>query len=280
MEETLMGSSMREIGRNVQKLQRENKKLERYLKNIGTSSDTEEFRNNLRTEIHSMTALVKSLLSSIQDLKSQDSHHTSIKIQRLEQQFLDQYTTLSSLTKSIKSKLELHTPFQTRSSQSNNSMTNPFISDVSKTGGYDLANVSINNETIEYENHPNMPPEEHEQPVQTQAFIPQFDAHLDELEDREEAIHQMADDLTVLNSMYQDLHGLVNEQGEQIEVLSSNVEHAKDDVQSGAVHLDKAASHQRKYRKKMCIMLLILLIMGAVLTGVIYFTSDSGKTKH
>eukprot|EP01083_Nonionella_stella_P098087 275733_1 len=246
MEETLMGSSMKEIGRNVQKLQRENKKLERYLKNIGTSSDTEEFRNNLRTEIHSMTALVKSLLSSIQDLKSQDSTHSSLKIQRLEQQFLAQYTTLSSLTKSIKTKLESNKPFQTRCSHSHDSMNNPFASDVSKTGGYDLANVSINNETIEYENHAMMPPEEQEQPVQQQAFIPQFDAHLEELEDREEAIHQMADDLTVLNSMYQDLHGLVNEQGEQIEVLSSNVEHAKDNVQSGAIHLDKASSSKNE----------------------------------
>merc|ERR1712204_95348 len=118
----------------------------------------------------------------------------------------------------------------------------------------------------EYENHPSMPPEEDETAfsTQAQAFIPQFDEHLNELEDREEAIHQMVDDLGELNSMYKDLHVLVNEQGDAIEVLSSNVEQAKDDVLSGVQHLDKAASHQRGYRKKMCIIMMIVLAMAAV----------------
>eukprot|EP01084_Bolivina_argentea_P248898 416439_1 len=261
MNETLIGSSIKDIGKNIQKLSRENKKLARYLKSIGTTSDTAEFRNNLRTEIHATTALVKSLLSSIQDLKqSEDSHNTSIKLQRLEQQFLDKYTKLSSLTKSIKTKLESTQPYQPNN-KTNKIETNPFLSNQSEIGGYDLSHVKMNNESIEYENHPPIPKEEQEISLQqSQAFIPQFDSHLDELENREEAIHQMVDDLTELNSMYKDLHGLVYEQGEQIEVLSSNVEHAKDEVKSGVVHLDKAASHQRKYRKKMCIILMIIYI--------------------
>merc|ERR1711920_374845 len=125
-----------------------------------------------------------------------------------------------------------------------------------------------------------MPPEEDEAMLsQSQAFIPQFDGHLNELEDREEAIHQMVDDLSELNSMYKDLHCLVNEQGENIEILHSNVESAKDDVLSGVQHLDSAASHQRGYRKKMCVMLMIVLIMAAVLTVAIFYTSSGGK-KH
>merc|ERR1719461_2681354 len=95
--------------------------------------------------------------------------------------------------------------------------------------------------------------EEDEAPLQqSQAFIPQFDSHLEELEQREEQIHQIVDDLGELHGMHQDLHALVHEQGEQIEVLSSNVQEAKENVQSGVVHLDKAASHQRAYRKRMC----------------------------
>jgi len=279
MNETLMGTSIKDVGKNVQKLSRENKKLERFLKNIGTSSDTEEFRINLRNEIHETTSLVKQLLSSIQDLKSQDTNNTSIKLQRLEKQFLEQYTKLSSLTKTIKNRLESNKPYQTNQS-SQQSVTNPFLNNQSEIGGgYDLANINMDNmEDIEYENHPKMPAEEKEVGMQqSQAFIPQFDGHLEELEDREEAIHQMVDDLTELNSMYKDLHGLVNEQGEQIEVLSSNVEHAKEEVKSGVVHLDKAASHQRKYRKKMCIILMIVLAMAAVLTVTIYYTSGGGK---
>lgn len=274
-----MGTSIKDVGRKIQKLSRDNKKLDRHLKTIGTSSDTAEFRINLRSEIHETTSLVKQLLSSIQDLKSQDSGTTSIKLQRLEKQFLEQYTKLSSLTKSIKNRLESTKPMTSNNHNNINSATNPFLSG-SHGGGYDLSNINMKASNIEYENHPSMPPEEEEVAVQQkQAFIPQFDGHLEELEDREEAIHQMVEDLTELNSMYKDLHGLVNEQGAQIEVLSSNVEHAKDEVKAGTGHLDVAASHQRKYRKKMCIILMIVLAMAAVLTVTIYYTS-SGGNKH
>ena len=208
MNENLMGTSIKDIGRNIQKLSRDNKKLDRYLKNIGTSSDTEQFRINLRSEIHETTSVVKQLLSSIQDLKSQDSMDTSIKLQRLEQNFLSEYTKLSNSTKSIKYKLESTQPHQT---QRRKSSSNPSIS---QKGGYDLSNIHMNDMGVEYENHPAIPPEEDEPPMsQSQAFIPQFDGHLNELENREEAIHQMVDDLSELNSMYKDLHCLVNEQG-------------------------------------------------------------------
>ena len=66
---------------------------------------------------------------------------------------------------------------------------------------------------------------------------------------------------------------------ENIEVLASNVEAAKDDIESGVVHLDSAARHQRKYRKKMCIMMMILLVMAVLLTLAIYLTSSGGKKK-
>ena len=218
MNETLMGTSIKDVGRNIQQLSRDNKKLERYINSIGTSSDTEQFRIKVKDEIHETTTLVKSLKSNIEDLKSVDN---SNKLQRLEKQFLEHYTKLSQIVQTIKNRLE-----STKSSSANknnlnkvkfgassNNDTNPFLSNTNMTGGYDLEHVDPDN-MEQYENHPDMPAEEEEQALsQKQSFIPQFDAHLDELEDREEAIHQMVDDLSELNSMYKDLHGLVNEQG-------------------------------------------------------------------
>lgn len=270
MNDTLLGSSMQEVGSNVQRLSGDIRKLEGYLNTIGTPSDTEEYRIKIRKDVHRTTALVKSLLSSIQDLKSQDSNSGSIKLQRLEQQFLGQYSKLSQVTKSIKSKLESSSPVR-----------NDPGSESPKKGGYDLSNVQMDEQNlIQYENHPPLREEEEEPSMrQSQTFIPQFDAHLDEMEQREEAIHQMADDLQDLHEMHQDLHQLVNEQGEHIEVLASNVEAAKEDVLGGVVHLDSAARKQKKYRKKMCIILMILLVMAVVLTLAIYFTSPHGKKK-
>merc|ERR1719336_1220254 len=185
----------------------------------------------------------------------------------MEQQFLDQYSKLSSVTNSIKSRLEATQPRR------------PDPGSYHK-GVYDLNNVQMDEENlIQYENHPPIPSEESASTRQSQSFIPQFDSHLEELEQREEAIHRMADDLQDLHEMHQDLNMLVNEQGDAVEVLASNVEHAKEDVQAGVVHLDHAARHQRAYRKKMCIMLMIVLIMAVVLTLAIYLSSSGGKKK-
>merc|ERR1712083_1039427 len=111
----------------------------------------------------------------------------------------------------------------------------PTSKSVGNNKGYDLSNVQMDDQNlIQYENHPSTPPEEEEPATrQSQAFIPQFDNHLAEMEQREVAIHQMADDLQDLHEMHKDLHMLVNEQGENIEVLASNVEAAKDDIESG-----------------------------------------------
>jgi len=285
MNDALIGTSLKDVGRDIQQLTRENKKLERKLNTMGTPSDTDSFRMELRDDIHQTTALVKHLLSCIQDLKSQEpDNNVSMKLQRAEKQFLDQYTKLSNLTKRIKLGLESSQPSHGKSSslQSSTSTANRNTRGnvAAHSGGYDLAHIDMDH-MEHFENHPDIPMEEEEEGAlkQSQAFIPQFDGHLQELEQREEAIHQMADDLTELNSMYKDLHGLVNEQGEQIEVLASNVESAKEDVKSGVVHLDAAAGHQRRYRKKMCIMLMIVLVMALVLTLAIYYGLGK-RTKH
>lgn len=202
MNDTLLGSTIQDIGRDIQKLSRDIRKLEGYLNTIGSPSDTEEYRMNIRNEVHRTTALVKQLLSSIQDMKSQDSN--SIKLQRMEQQFLEQYRKLKSITTSIKNRLDATSPQRVEPGSFH------------KKGGYDLSNVQMDDQNlIQYENHPSIPAEEMESTStrQSQSFVPQFDSHLEELEQREEAIHKMADDLQELHEMHQDLHHLVNEQG-------------------------------------------------------------------
>mmetsp|Transcript_6366 Transcript_6366/g.10076 ORF Transcript_6366/g.10076 Transcript_6366/m.10076 type:complete len:274 (-) Transcript_6366:136-957(-) len=273
MNDSLMGTSINEIGRDIQKLSRDVKQLERRINSIGTSTDTEHFRSQLRDDIHATTSLVKHLLSSIQDLKSQEEAKggkVSIKLERAEKQFIEQYTKFQQLVSSAKNAFERTNVFKADRVPQNNAMPSK---------GYDLGHINMDDmdNVDQYENHPNIAREEQESAaLQTsQAFIPQFDNHLAELEDREQAVHQMVEDLTELNSMYKDLHCLVDEQGSQIEVLSSNVQNAKEDVKQGVVHLDKAAEHQKKSRKKMCILLLIVLIVALVLTIVIYYGTRS-----
>jgi len=109
---------------------------------------------------------------------------------------------------------------------------------------------------------------------QAEVVVAQYD--LEEKERREEQIHQMVDDLGELHTMFKDLNVLVNEQQEDVNILETNVEHVREQVESGTQHVVVASEHQRAYRKKLCYVLMILLIVAVVIVIIIF---GVGKNK-
>jgi len=102
------------------------------------------------------------------------------------------------------------------------------------------------------------------------------DISLKELEVREEKVYQMVDDLTELQGMFNDLSQLVHDQQEDVDRLEVNIEETADQVQSGTQNLIKASEHQKSYRKKICWILMILLV---VLVLVVALTFGLQKKK-
>lgn len=113
----------------------------------------------------------------------------------------------------------------------------------------------------------------HEQrQAQLQIEQEQAEADLAIFQEREEAIRNLERDILDINDIFKELGAMVSEQGEIIDSIESNVERAQDQVETGAVHLEKAKVYQAKSRKKMCILLLILTVVAGVLALIIYFS--------
>lgn len=89
---------------------------------------------------------------------------------------------------------------------------------------------------------------------------------------REEQMARIERDMLDVNQVFNDLSALVYEQGEQIDSIENNVDHAYSEVERGNEQLSRAVIYKRKARKKCICLVLILLIVFLVIGLIIYLS--------
>ncbi|XP_060677213.1 syntaxin-7-like [Hemiscyllium ocellatum] len=95
---------------------------------------------------------------------------------------------------------------------------------------------------------------------------------LELIKERESAIRQLESDILDINEIFKDLGMMIHEQGDLVDSIEANVETAEVQVQQASQQLSRAAEYQRKSRKKMFILIVVLVILAAIL-GVIIWVS-------
>lgn len=84
--------------------------------------------------------------------------------------------------------------------------------------------------------------------------------------ERESEIRNIEQSVGELNELFRDVAHMVHEQGEQLDIISENVEGVRTDTRGAHVELTSASRHQKAARNKACCLLMILAV---VLTIVI-----------
>jgi len=82
------------------------------------------------------------------------------------------------------------------------------------------------------------------------------------VEEREEAIVDIAQAISEVNETFRDLAQIVEDQGKGIDTIDNNIGAAESTTKDGVKELKEAEKHQKGYRKWIIIMLL-LIILGA-----------------
>ncbi|XP_028294924.1 syntaxin-7-like [Gouania willdenowi] len=90
------------------------------------------------------------------------------------------------------------------------------------------------------------------------------------IEERESAIRQLESDITDINDIFKDLGMMIHEQGDMIDSIEANVESTDTHVERGTQQLSRAADHQRSSRKKICIIMIVLAVIGVVVGLIIW----------
>jgi t-SNARE complex subunit (syntaxin) len=83
--------------------------------------------------------------------------------------------------------------------------------------------------------------------------------------ERESEIRNIEQSVGELNELFRDVAHMVHEQGEQLDIISENVEGVRLDTRNADVELRTAAKHQRNARNKACCLLMILAIVLTVI---------------
>ncbi|XP_033117505.1 syntaxin-12-like isoform X2 [Anneissia japonica] len=92
------------------------------------------------------------------------------------------------------------------------------------------------------------------------------------IEDREERIRQIEGAMLDVNEIFRDLSAMVSEQGEMIDSIEANVDRADTNIESGNEQLVTASRYQKKARKKMCCIFVILIVVFGILGLILYIT--------
>ncbi|KAF2461253.1 t-SNARE [Lineolata rhizophorae] len=83
--------------------------------------------------------------------------------------------------------------------------------------------------------------------------------------ERESEIRNIEQSVGELNELFRDVAHMVHEQGEQLDIISENVETTRNDTRGANTELTAAARHQRASRNKMCCLLLILAVVLTII---------------
>ena len=222
-----------------------NNKLERALARIGTAADTSDFRDRLHDDRTSFTSLVKDLLES---LRAAQPELDAKQFTRLQLQFEAQYKKYNKLQAQLDAKqralLSAHLSDDGPSSSAY--PTNGRDDGYGSTAGRVQQQVQEEEEEVTF-----------------------TEWHHEEVVRRVEEIKAIEGEVAEVAELYKDLHALVHEQQEAIDVVSENVVEAKGQVEHAQVQLEAAATQQKKARTRKCCVALIVVACIAVAVVVL-----------
>nr|2M8R_A Chain A, Syntaxin-1A [Rattus norvegicus]3HD7_B Chain B, Syntaxin-1A [Rattus norvegicus]3HD7_F Chain F, Syntaxin-1A [Rattus norvegicus]3IPD_B Chain B, Syntaxin-1A [Rattus norvegicus]3IPD_F Chain F, Syntaxin-1A [Rattus norvegicus] len=92
---------------------------------------------------------------------------------------------------------------------------------------------------------------------------------LSEIETRHSEIIKLENSIRELHDMFMDMAMLVESQGEMIDRIEYNVEHAVDYVERAVSDTKKAVKYQSKARRKKIMIIICCVILGIIIASTI-----------
>ncbi|XP_065112429.1 syntaxin-7 [Paramisgurnus dabryanus] len=231
------------IGSNIQRITRLTNEIQQMINQLGTAQDSTDLRQRLQQKQQNVNHLAKTTDKWVKEFSSlpvtTEQRQRKIQRERLITEFSNALGVFQRTQREAASK-EKEFVARVRASSRVSS------------GGTDEVNIGF------------AAPFGSEIQTQTQSFEEITEEDLQLIQERETAIRQLESDITDINTIFKDLAVLVHEQGDMIDSIEAHVETADQNVQSATQQLSRAATYQKSSRKKICILITILVVVGVV----------------
>ncbi|KAM4797218.1 syntaxin-12 isoform 2-T2 [Rhinophrynus dorsalis] len=243
---------------NVQRITHNTAQIRRLLSQLGTSEDSSKLQQNLQQIQHSTNVLAKETNTYLKDLSSlptplspAEQRQQKLQKDRLMNDFSAALNHFQSIQRQVSEK-EKETVARARAGSR--------VSGDERQKEEQL--VSFDNEDWNQM-----------QSQEEECAITEQDLEL--IKERESAIQKLEADILDVNQIFKDLAVMIHDQGEMIDSIEANVESAEVHVERGTEQLQRASYYQKKSRKKICILVLILVAAAFILGISIYFAVRS-----
>ncbi|CAO3684524.1 hypothetical protein CU097_011946 [Rhizopus azygosporus] len=226
--------------------------IERLVGFLGTSRDTPDIRNKLHDVTEGTRELIK---DTTNDIKSLSQYQTTVgsksRQRKLEQQ---------KLSKDFQKVLAEFQKIQRISV----SKQREFVDKQKAT------TTALQAQVEDEQGHQEQQQiEDTQRRIQLEALDNEIEYNETLISERETEIQGIEQGITELNEIFRDLGMLVNEQESGIESIYGNVLNISHNTKQASEELTIANRHQKKARKNMCCLLLIITIVGCVLALII-----------
>jgi len=247
------------VSNNIQAINKNVATIQKLVDKLGTSEDKSQLQNKLQQTEQATQKLAKETHSYLKQLPHlfgdlpSDRRQRKIQVEKLADNFS---TALNSFQKVQRIAAEKEKESVSRARSMSSQMPTP-----SPMGGYsDEHGLAAHDRTAGG--------------IQVQA---EEEISVELIEERERAIRQLEADIVGVNEIFRDLATMVYEQGDMIDSIEANVDSAAVHVEDANVQLHKASDYQKAARKKMCCILVTLVIVAGVLGLIIYISVTKGK---
>ncbi|XP_026315240.1 syntaxin-12 [Hyposmocoma kahamanoa] len=213
--------------------------LEKMMKQIGGTNDNIQLRDKIHETQQTVNGSVSATARDIQRLGvmvRRGDKPQKLQVERLTQAFRDALAKYSSVQKQVSEKMAAHIPKQVRMKNDPHALEQQAIAD------YENASMFANQ--------------------QAQTRLGQFETSM--MLEKEAYINKIEADVLDVNQIMQDLAELVNAQAQSVDTVENRIHDAAIYVQSGTEEMRKAEEHQRRYRKRMFIFILIGMIIAII----------------
>jgi len=237
--------------------------IENLTRQIGTSKDGTQLRDQLNTIIGNTRDLCKTATDNVRKFDSNRTNTDRLTQQKLTkdlqfwvQRYQDAYKIASDKERST----PIPQPSSSPSTSSSSSSSKKQRQIQTFPGSGDSYPYDDSNDDIEKQGLIDANRREEQYRMQSQVS---FNNNI--ILDRERDIREIEKNVIEVNEIFRDLSALVVEQGSMIDSIESNIESSVEHTSKGAEELVKASKYQKSSRNKLCCLLLIITVIVAAL---------------
>ncbi|XP_051892556.1 syntaxin-12 [Pristis pectinata] len=243
---------------NIQKITQNTAQINTLVQQLGTQQDTSELQDRLQHLQHYTNQVAKETNNHLKELGSLPLTYTEQRQQRIQKErLMNEFSAALNNFQAAQRKAADKEKESVARARAASRLSSGFSDDEHKEE--QLVSFESNEDWNQIQ-------------AQSQdAAITEEDLQL--IKERETAIRQLEANILDVNQIFKDLAIMIHDQGDMIDSIEANVESAEVHVEQGTHQLQRAAYYQKKSRKKICILIVFLGIVGVILGLVIWWVA-------